>query len=598
MNIWQNGLSGRWKGRALAGLLLLLMGPFAKAEEGSRAPFSKEWARQKVELAVRLQSEENRPLEALAHWLELLSYPEELARDTALHRKVNNRIASVLRILGLYAEQGPYLRKYVELSLAQVDRYPVAVYFAMSDLAGYYTRMQRPDSALYQYRRAKEVIFNAKDRRRYTLEISSLNNIGRCFWGQEQYDSARYYYETALVGFLDSASRDTGLWLAINDNLAESYLQEGDLAASLEKYEQNLRLVERYTKSPPGSARARWIKTGMGIARVREAEGRIADAIAILHRAEDKFASEPGPLSPQIQNEVYGMIARLYRRVGRNEWAVAYQERQLALMGEIVEQNQRNMGISRRELGKFQVNRLNEQMAAQKQAAEAELALAESQAVARMAVISVLAVLIIGGLLVLIIRRRRLQQRKEDRQRMERALMAAELKEKELEKRNLELEISKEQNEKEKIRLALEYKRKDVEAMALDLSRKKEWAKRLLAFTRSLRNMREVDRLLSLSDLESEIKSQLRTGERQQIMQEQVEVVNHEFYQTLSQRFPKIASSEKELCGFIRMKLTNSEIAVLRNISEASVRTARYRLRKKLNLKKGESLDVFIEGLT
>jgi hypothetical protein len=72
------------------------------------------------------------------------------------------------------------------------------------------------------------------------------------------------------------------------------------------------------------------------------------------------------------------------------------------------------------------------------------------------------------------------------------------------------------------------------------------------------------------------------------------EKVYPDFNHFLLSLYPGITEYELKLCCLIRMKLTAKEISRLMNITPASVNKARYRLRKKMNLDQGESLDRFI----
>lgn len=74
--------------------------------------------------------------------------------------------------------------------------------------------------------------------------------------------------------------------------------------------------------------------------------------------------------------------------------------------------------------------------------------------------------------------------------------------------------------------------------------------------------------------------------------------VHHEFFTRLEELFPELSSKEKLLCAYIKMNLMSKEIAPLLNISQRGVEIGRYRLRKKLNLKEGESLVEFLQRLT
>ena len=60
--------------------------------------------------------------------------------------------------------------------------------------------------------------------------------------------------------------------------------------------------------------------------------------------------------------------------------------------------------------------------------------------------------------------------------------------------------------------------------------------------------------------------------------------VHEEFYQNLKKKFPDLTPSEIKLAAFLKLNMTTKEIASITNQSVNSLETARYRLRKKLNI--------------
>lgn len=63
--------------------------------------------------------------------------------------------------------------------------------------------------------------------------------------------------------------------------------------------------------------------------------------------------------------------------------------------------------------------------------------------------------------------------------------------------------------------------------------------------------------------------------------------VNISFYKNLKGKYPKLTKNEKKLCAFIKLNMDTKDIASLLGVSVRGVETARYRLRKKMNLKQG-----------
>jgi DNA-binding NarL/FixJ family response regulator len=75
------------------------------------------------------------------------------------------------------------------------------------------------------------------------------------------------------------------------------------------------------------------------------------------------------------------------------------------------------------------------------------------------------------------------------------------------------------------------------------------------------------------------------------------ESINKNFYSRIKQAFPDISPNELKICALIKMNLSIKEMANILNISPDSVKTARYRLRKKLQLNTEDNLTDFILNL-
>ncbi len=70
--------------------------------------------------------------------------------------------------------------------------------------------------------------------------------------------------------------------------------------------------------------------------------------------------------------------------------------------------------------------------------------------------------------------------------------------------------------------------------------------------------------------------------------------LNPSFFNTLKEQFPSLTTYDVRLAALIKLNLNNLEIATVLNISSGSVKTARYRLKKKLKLSQSDDLDRFI----
>ena len=69
------------------------------------------------------------------------------------------------------------------------------------------------------------------------------------------------------------------------------------------------------------------------------------------------------------------------------------------------------------------------------------------------------------------------------------------------------------------------------------------------------------------------------------------------FKRNLLKQHPELSAHEVQLCHFLQESLSSKEIAERLNITPASANTARYRLRKKLQLEKNEDLVVYLSKM-
>ncbi|MGD9991712.1 MAG: response regulator [Salinivirgaceae bacterium] len=72
--------------------------------------------------------------------------------------------------------------------------------------------------------------------------------------------------------------------------------------------------------------------------------------------------------------------------------------------------------------------------------------------------------------------------------------------------------------------------------------------------------------------------------------------VHPEFNKHLIEHFPDLTPTELKLCAFIRLGMSNKEIASLLNQNPDSVKVSRSRLRKKLGIVQSQNLENFLAG--
>lgn len=99
-----------------------------------------------------------------------------------------------------------------------------------------------------------------------------------------------------------------------------------------------------------------------------------------------------------------------------------------------------------------------------------------------------------------------------------------------------------------------------------------------------------------INDIRNNLQSYLNNDEGWEKFEENFNVVYDDFMKKLTTQYTNLKTNDRKLCAYLRMGLSSKEMAALLNMSVRSVETARYRLRKKLNLESGENLTDFIQN--
>ncbi len=98
----------------------------------------------------------------------------------------------------------------------------------------------------------------------------------------------------------------------------------------------------------------------------------------------------------------------------------------------------------------------------------------------------------------------------------------------------------------------------------------------------------------ALGQIVKEIDITLRLQEDWEQFEHHFDQVHGDFSTRLRDEFLDLSPNEQKLCAFLRLNLNTKDIANLMGISLRGVEVARYRLRKKLGLDKGQNLSKFI----
>lgn len=134
----------------------------------------------------------------------------------------------------------------------------------------------------------------------------------------------------------------------------------------------------------------------------------------------------------------------------------------------------------------------------------------------------------------------------------------------------------------------LEYKEAQLSALTVQMLQKNE-------LMQELREKLEADQSISKDSPLTRLVNKGQNQEKEWAdFNVQFESINKNFYARIRQAYPDISPNDLKICALIKLNLSIKEMAGILNISPDSVKTARYRLRKKLQLNSEDNLTEFI----
>ncbi len=136
----------------------------------------------------------------------------------------------------------------------------------------------------------------------------------------------------------------------------------------------------------------------------------------------------------------------------------------------------------------------------------------------------------------------------------------------------------------------LEYKSKQLTTHALNMMKKNKFLQELESDISEIRKEAGEDVKAKLRRINSLIKRNNKSDKDWELFKNYFEEVNKGFYERLANKYPGLSSNDFKLCALIKLNMNIKESASVLNISPESVKTARYRLRKKLNLEAEDDL--------
>lgn len=393
------------------------------------------------------------------------------------------------------------------------------------------------------------------DRNLATALLSNYNNLGIVYQKLKKPERAISYYSEGIKVGRNTPAQENLLAKLLN-NLGSLYLEERNMPDALSSINEALKIrLQLNDKTGLAQSYRTLSEYYSNVGQVEKSIDYLQKGLAIAQLVGHT------PLQAEISEGLFDQ----YYKLGNADSALKYQ----ILLRDL--QNKLNIDESKNEVIKLELT-------AQFNEREKDREIKQQKREFRFILLGITLALslVIISLLYLILRSRL------NRMKLEKDVIH-------LASKNLELE-------KASLVKELEVKNKELTTSVMSLVQKNEF---ISVIAQRVKNLAEVEpeNANRLSEL---LFAELNRNTNNKIWKEfeiRFQEVHHEFYSRLNQRFPGLTPNEKKLAAFLRLNMSTKDISTITFQSPDSIRIARSRLRKKMELSPEIDLIDFLEKI-
>ncbi|MFY0254150.1 tetratricopeptide repeat protein [Chitinophaga sp. 30R24] len=466
--------------------------------------------------------------------------------DEVTAGKCLQEMGKICYTLGHYSKSLEYYQQAATIFAAQQQSKAEAA--VLNDIGQLYYRNINKKAAKQQYDRALQLYQHSHDE---SGMAATYGYIGHYYEKQQQYDSARYFQELALKQY--QTVRDTLGMAGIYENLGT--IQE-DLAkydSAFYYFQQALHLYELRHERVAG------IEVLNNIGDVLRKTGD--------YKRSMPYSREALTIALQTNNKYQEAaackdMAKLFNLQGHNDSAYYYMERSRKCLLEIYSA-QNNQQMSFLQII-YDTNKKNDEIMQLENSHKMNL-------IIYTAVVVVVVLLVILCLLTISRQKLRISQAQA------------------LSERNAELNrIQKDQ---------LELKSKQLATHTLDVIQRNQFLDELRNTLSQMVQEDKRDQKKQLQQLVLKINQNVNHEKQWKEFTGIFEQVHQVFFDKLNALYSDLTNNDIKLLALHKMNMDSKDMATILNISPDSLRVARYRLKKKLNIPEGDTLNAFVQNL-
>ena len=461
-----------------------------------------------------------------------------------------------------------------DLTIVEIDNYLEMQSYASGILAENYAKLGKLDSAEYEHKSNLKYTKSL----RYIYYPSALNNYGLyLYWYKKELGAALEQFNQSR-DILQSNFPNHTLLGSVRDNIADIYVEKGQLEDALSLYSLNFEYYKEAINEKTLqkditrliSAGAQVVTTSLELNKIDLAENTFKKLEPIVNQNQEIYRN-----NKDIILNYLGAKEQLLLKQNRIE-AAYLTLKQIKNYSDSLRQISDTADKKwREELNDITLDRVALNFEIERIQKENKIKSQRSRLWISGLVSSIFIIIL---LFLFFSRKQHLENT-----RKEKLLVEQKLENEALKVNQLHSEIIS--------------KKRDLSDFAINLTQNQEWAKKVFERLKLIKNSNLKERTKLLDELSEHIENKVTIDNNTKDFFERLEKLSDSFFSKLSEDHPNLSKTEIRLCSLIRLKMDSRSIATLQNITLASLNTSRYRLRKKLELSEDDDLDLFIQNI-
>ncbi len=167
----------------------------------------------------------------------------------------------------------------------------------------------------------------------------------------------------------------------------------------------------------------------------------------------------------------------------------------------------------------------------------------------------------------------------------------------EKEKQIAKIELEKKEEKERELNQELEFKSKQLSSHALNMIQKNEILNSVKSDIMELKGKLPDSNQKNVNQILTKIKFSKTQEKDWELFRKYFEEVNAKFYIKLQAINPDLSLNDKRICALIKLNMSSREICQVLNIAPNSLKSAKYRLKKRLNLDPEIDMDSYLREL-